>query len=829
MNQVDPKIARKLWGGIHMKKSNALSGTALALIAAALASPVLIAGPAYAQTADAPRATNAAGAEEIIVTARRQSESLQDVPVVVSAIGRDTLETYQVNEIADVVSRIPALNVQVGGSGAGGQISLRGIGTTNISAAFDSAVAFNFDDVQVSTMRIVQAAFFDVEQVDLLKGPQSLFFGKSASAGVLSVRSANPTSTWTSGVNASYEFEEDGRTVGGFVSGPLTDTLGIRVALQYQDIIDFVEQEPGARSEQYGDSKGLTNTIGRVTLQWDPTERFSANLKLNYNHYDAETLLGHSDLSCGRNGIADPIFLLGGAIQIRNNATCNTDDGLYPTTDAHPSIRRTLPGTTGFDRLNANNGGAYNETETTLIRLNMSYDLTENLQLSSVTGYFDLKNEHLDSFGYAGVLPNGRAGGLPAPFSDAVEQVTQEFRLTSDFDGRFNFMIGAFYETRDIPLTTSQNALAISLAAGPDPFTGSTFDWYAERTTETEAQSAFISATYDLTDRIELAGGIRYSKEEKEHVIAFPYVHAAIGTGAVFLRSGFRSGVIRFEDSNWSPEFTVRYRVNDDINIYGAYKTGFKSGGIDTSALPTNSLNGLNSSDPAVRAAAEDALIYDSETAKGFEFGVKSQFPDSGLTINGAVYHYVFDNLQVQNFNGRLVQFFTSNASELTSQGVEVDVSWRTPVEGLQITGALAYTDTTYTDTFNPLGTFDLNGRASARAPEWSGNIGFNWIIPATDTLEWGFGGNASYSGEYYAAASAADNYLNPSYTTLDLSASFGRSDGRWKFSVVGVNVTDELWVNTSGNRPFLSPTGDDEVRTQNRGRQIFVETALRF
>jgi len=110
----------------------------------------------------------------IIVNARKQDETLQETPVTVTSISADTLDKFQVNEVADVVSRIPALNVQVGGSGAGGQISLRGIGTTNISAAFDSAVAFDFDGVSISTMRLVQASFFDVAQIDVLKGPQSL-------------------------------------------------------------------------------------------------------------------------------------------------------------------------------------------------------------------------------------------------------------------------------------------------------------------------------------------------------------------------------------------------------------------------------------------------------------------------------------------------------------------------------------------------------------------------------------------------------------------------------------------------------------------------------
>ena len=182
----------------------------------------------------------------------------------------------------------------------------------------------------------------------------------------------------------------------------------------------------------------------------------------------------------------------------------------------------------------------------------------------------------------------------------------------------------------------------------------------------------FLS-TYDTTDRLELPGGVRWTNEQKEPSIAFPYVHAFIGTGATFLRSGFFRGRIEFEGSNWSPELTLPYTVSDDINIHSSYKTGFKSGGLDNSALPTNSLNGLTSTDPAIRRAAEDNLSYDSETAEGFEFGIKSQFADRAVTQNAVVYRYVFDKLQVQNFDARTIQFFLENASELTNQAIEVD------------------------------------------------------------------------------------------------------------------------------------------------------------
>ena len=779
----------------------------------------------------------------IIVNARKQDETLQETPVTVTSISAETLDNYQVNEVADVVSRIPALNVQVGGSGAGGQISLRGIGTTNISAAFDSAVAFDFDGVSISTMRLVQSSFFDVAQIDVLKGPQSLFFGKSASAGVFSVRSADPTQEWEMGGKASYEFEEEGYTVGGYISGPISDTLGVRVAAQYQDISRYVELEAGTPSVFANSGKGLKNFVGRVTLQWDPSDRFSANLKLNYNHNFGDSLLGHSDISCGANGVADDVFLAISGVRIASNAVCDIQDGLYPHPDGHPALRVIAPGTTGADRYK---GQSYNETNTIFARLAMDLELTDSLTLSSVTGILDLENEHLDHFSYVGILPNGDPGGLPAPFSDALKQYTQELRLTSDYDGIFNFMVGGFWESRSQPLQTSQNAF-LGAFLFPDS-RGVTYDWVANRATKSEALSFFGSASIDITDQLELSGGVRWTDEQKVHRTSFPFLHNALtflngivgGIGLV-VPEGFQTGPIEFSDSNISPEVTIKYQATPDLNFYASYKTGFKSGGVDNSILPTAALQFVKPGfgTEAQRQAALDSIIYNSETAKGGEVGVKALLADRALRINASLYYFVFDDLQVQNFDGAAVRFLTVNAGEVTTKGFDMDWGWQTPLEGLRLSGTLGYTDAKFTDTFissngpdSTPGTaddVDLDGRRAARAPKWSGNIAFDWAIPMSDSLEFALSGNAFYSGSYFASNTTFNDYVQEDYVTLDGSVSVGHPDGKWKLSLVGVNLTNEIWANTAGDRPFLPPGGDDRVVTQNRGRQLFVEASFKF
>ncbi|MEP3050845.1 MAG: TonB-dependent receptor [Erythrobacter sp.] len=796
--------------------------------------------PALAQTGPIQETETTSTNNEIIVIARTGEESLQDAPVVITAIGNDTLDAFRIDEATDVISRVPSLNVQIGGSGASAQISLRGVGSSNISNAFDSAVALNVDGISVSTQRLLQSAFFDLDQIEVLKGPQSLYFGKAASAGVLSLRSADPTADWEGAGKASYEFEEQGYTIGGYISGPLTDTLGIRVAAEYQDISNYVELQDDVPA--LDPDKGLTNFIGRVTLDWEPTDNIRANLKLNYNEQRGESLLQFTDVFCGADGIADPSVLAVFGVTFAPTHNCNIRDNRFPTPDGIAAIDTVPTGTVGSDR--ADISQSFNDTDLFFGRLSIDFGLTDTLTLSSITGYVDMRNEYNDAFNSTGQLPDGSPAGLVAPFLNTLEQFTQEFRLSSDFDGPVNFTVGAFYEDRQSGLETSQNAFNPSVVIGPDPITGFTFDWFADRPLSAEALSIFGNVVIDFDNQWELSGGLRWTDEEKSTTIAFPFVHSFITTAFGSVGSGFASDPIVFTDSNLSPEVTLRYQATDDVSIYAAFKTGFKSGGVDNNLLPTGTVvPDLVSTDPAVAEAAADALRFDSETSLGGEIGVRSQLADRSVTLNVTGYYYVFDNLQVQFFDTAIFNFDTTNAGELTTLGIDVEWAWFTPVEGLSFNGAIGWLDAEYTDTFFvPTTGDDLEGRTPARAPSFAGNIAMNWDIPLSENLELGLSGNVAYSGSFITgngtletindsvrnANGSLNNLVQDDFITIDAQISIGAPDDRWKVALIASNLTDEIVISTSGPAPF-GGASDDQIVTLNRGRQVFVETTFRF
>jgi iron complex outermembrane receptor protein len=809
---------------------------------------------AQSQDADAPAASDF-DERVIIVQARRQNETLQEVPVTITSVGAETLDNYVMNNVSAITSRVPTLQVQVGGSGSGGQLSLRGVGSSNISAAFDSAVAFDFDGVQLSTMRLVQAGFFDMKQIDVLKGPQSLYFGKSATAGVFALQTADPTPTWEVGMTGNYEFEERGYLVSGYVSGPITDTLGIRLAAQWNDIERLIELQPNVNSAN-GRFRGQSSLLTRLTLDWKPTPIFDANLKVQYMRNEGDGAVQHSSIDCGANGVADPVFLFQGAVAIPSGTDCNFRNNQFFLPDAAPSLAASVPTPS---RAAGRNGVPFNESDIWFGRLLMNLQISDSIKLTSTSGFLDMDAIDFDSYSYVGLgpafSPIGNALGDPnflatnfpalaatnfpgvgqgAGGSDPVNQLrqfTQELRLQSDFSGPINFMVGAFYEDRRFVFDTSQQAVNISMIA-PDPVTGFTYDWNKRHVTKTEAVSLFGSLIFDITDQVELVAGARWTDETKVQTISVPFMHAFLAASPAFVQSGFSSGNIPFSDSNISPEVTLKYQANPDLNLFAAFRTGFKSGGVDNSALPSNSLS------QAALSGDFGSLIFDSETTIGGEVGFRSQFNNRRVTVNGTAFYYVVDDLQVQNFDAVNVQFLTLNAGQLTTKGIDLEFAWRTPVQGLNISVNGTYLDAKFTDDFISAQGIDLNGRRAPRAPEFSGNLAFDWTIPLGNNLDLFLGGNAMYSGKYFADQQSFDDFVQDDFVTLDGNISIGRPDGRWKVSLIGVNLTDELFVVTSGPRPFLSPggpggfgvpRGDDKVVSMNRGRQVFVQTSFKF
>ncbi len=795
-----------------------------ALILGGLA--VNLAAPAHIATAAEGRAI-----EEVIVQARRQDETLQDVPVSITSVGGEQLENFQMDQPGEIAERIPNFNVQTGGSGSGGTMNLRGVGSSAISAAFDSAVAFDIDGVTVSRMRMVQSAFLDLEQVDVLKGPQSLYFGKSASAGVVAFRSANPTDVFEAKLGAGYDFGLEGYYVDGFVSGPITDTLSARLALRYSESDNIWENEAPGRPEENGEE----DFVGRLTLAWEPADNVSVNFKTSWTSHEADDSIGNTDILCTVPGDPQPSNFAGQSLP--SGQDCDYDDGVSQLGGHNAIFGQNVSG-----KINLR---PFEELDTTLTRLQVDWDINDNMTLTSVTSYFDLEEEGAGSYGYD---INGIGSNLTV---NETEAFAQEFRLAGNVGDRTSFLLGLFYQDRELLFDTAQEAVGgANLAAlfglpSIDPITGFSDDWRKIHKTDSETRSIFGSVTYQATDRLEITAGVRYSEEERTQNIVVDHVHYLFDVlGLGFVPNGFVSGDIDFDDDQTSPELSVLYVLNDDVNLYAAYKSGYKAGGVDNSALPSASL--------ANAAATGDfgALIYQTEEGEGVEFGMKGKFLNNSLRLDLTVFHYIYEDLQVQSFNAAAVQFSTTNAGELTSQGLEVDFTWLPDVDGLTVYGALSVLDAEFSDSFIPeapvgitdpavIAQYDLDGRATSGAADFAFNVGFDYATSLGDDMEWGFGMNTSFTDEYETQNEDPIGYVQDSFWLLNARAYVAAADGAWKLSVIGRNLTDELYVVTTGGRPFadvsnntLLPGGvgfSDTILNYARGQQLFLEFEVRM
>jgi len=759
--------------------------------------------------------------EEVIVPARLLEETLQDVPVTVAAFTEADLDRYNITNLVDASKMVPNMEIAPGGSGNGANMRLRGVGSSSISAAFDHSVAINLDGVVVNRGRFIHNSYLDMGQLEILKGPQSLYFGKSATAGVVSITTNDPGEEFEIQASGGTEVENQGYFGEFIVSGPLTDTLGARFAIGFTENDELIENyqaknDPenvaiSGADEWYGDD----SLNSRLTLLWTPRDDFEAKLKYSYSEYNNTGGGTAWQEELCPEGVQQPTAVPAATLPF--NIFRGVDDckinGNTSKVNLHPALRAGLP--QGYD-----DGQPGLEQDTHFLSVNLTWDLADSYVLRSTTGWVDLLHWELDDYSYGASV----FGGL---HNNIYKSLSQEFSLASTLDGPVNFQAGFFYQDIEqefdayqyafnLPVTPTATLDILNLVAelppgllragwaaaggdpsapliGPDPSTGNGYDYNKHHFLDTEVYSAFLAVYWDINDRTELTAGARYTKEDKVGRIEIPYLHA----GARFFNFGAPPIIedgLEFDDENVSPELAVNYHLNDDISVYVAYKEGFKSGGIDNSALPTAALQPTNANFP-------DFLIYDSEEAAGFEAGLRGRFLDGALRFNASAFAYEYSDLQVQLFNSSAIQFFTFNASALETEGLEFDFLWSTDIEGLVVRGAWAFTDAAYTEDFFNATDQNLKGEDAPGNADVTGYVGATYDIPVTGGWRVNLSADARYSGEY-PYTQTLDPYMQDSFWVLDAAVSLYSEGGRHQFNLIGRNVTDEIYAITAGATP---------------------------
>lgn len=772
--------------------------------------------------------------EEVVTTARQRTETLQSIPVAATGFNRESLEMYNLNDLEKVSSETPNLIVGRGISGSGPTLHLRGIGTNGGSAGFDPAVGIVVDGVSYSRGRWVQQGYFDVDRVEVLKGPQALYFGKNNSAGLISLTTADPGSDFEGYGRVGYEIEARELVTEAVSSIPVSDTFGIRIAFRYNQLRGFIKNQaepivgedplgfviPGALNKRLPNEKEY---LGRLTFKWTPNDNFEAKLKVSAaRNTDSSRYSTLQQKVCyGPNGQPQPIFGVNDPFDdCKQNFTQSLADLPDELMSGEP------------DAFKKNGGEQWSEFESFSTAFQAEYSL-EDVTLTSVTAYTWYDNQYMGNSefsaeGQVGVYENERHGAF-----------SQEIRAVTTFDGPVNFLFGAYFQDVDFSFRNS----ARIFAAPRDPVTGRYWSYDKISRTSGKTWSAFGELTWDITPNLELTGGARYTREKKDSDLQSTYVHSLL-RGALTDRSLQNT----FKDSNVSPQATLTWRPTGELTFFGAYRQGFKSGGFDNSFLLTNA------------SAEREDLTFKSETSNGFEIGAKTSMLNDTLQFNATAYRYTFENLQVQELDTETTQFKIRNAGKARTTGIETEFTWLA-TDSLTLRGAAAYNDGHYVDFLvgcysgqsieagcdrvrNPAnGRFtsqDRSGQKLLKAPEWTFRAGFSFDVPVTDSWNFVLTGDAAYSDDYLLDEKASPGAEQKSYVLIDASVRLRDAMDHWEFALIGRNLTNEPVAFTGLGRPLTGgssglPAGtpgqtfSDVTVGVQRGRELMFQLTYRF
>jgi len=781
-----------------------LAGVALG----ALQVPAALAQDASRPTELASGSQVGAQLSEIVVTAQKRSQKINDVGMAITAAtGRELIEK-NVTSVAGLTRIEPSLQFSQSNNGTP-VYTIRGVGYFEQSLTATPTVSVYQDEVAYTYPIMTKGALLDVERVEVLKGPQGTLYGQNATGGAINFIAAKPTDHFAAGMDATYA-RFNAVDLSGFVSGPLTDTLSARLALRLQE--GGAWQKSDTRDEMLGNKD---NKFGRLLLTWRPNDRFSATLNVNGWADDSDTQAGQ---------------LEGFHFQSPNYISALTPNSATPV---QPYSQYPL----GIQKLLANPIAPANDQAADWVAgshprnhethyqftLRADYAVSEAFNVTSLSNYEKYAQRDLRDL--AGVNTDN-IGGV---FYGTVETYSQELRFHGAFDEkRVNWIVGGnvditktnelddfneFLESASY-LTGGSPESAIPTAAGFGPFT----EFLALNTDHAKTYSVFANVDYNPIASVGLHGGIRYTESDQDiHGCAFVYneglniivnsISAATGGNGMDATPGHCNTLGPDHNSGLQhtvlDQSNVPWRVGVDWKpiannlIYFTVSRGYKAG-----------------SSPALGAETYQQFTpVTQESLLAYELGIKSTLLENTLQINGALFHYDYTNKQ---FLGRSADpIFTTlqelvNIPKSTVDGAELSAEWE-PVRGLTLDAAATYLDSKVTSDFinyasyvsSQTDTINLKGEAFPFTPKWTVHYGGRYQWPLNDKLSAFVSAEASYQsqtvGAFGAAFAATEGPpLNiGAYSLLDLSAGVESADRRWRVEAWGKNVTNTYYWTT--------------------------------
>lgn len=706
--------------------------------------------------------------EEIIVTATLRAENLQHVPVTVTALGSDILEKADIFDASTIALHVPGMTY---GEFASGQalISLRGISSADDGAGLDNSVALFLDGVYIGRGATINFDMFDLERIEVLRGPQGTLFGRNAIGGAINVITLKPSDDPSARFGATAGNEGILR-YRAFVSGPLSDSLAGKIVVNHREHDGYVRNVILNKDQQTEDQTSV-----RGQLRWSSAS--------------SEWLLSADWMDDDRE-----------------------DMGRTPLVDRAPlSAILAQNGVTG-PRQNAASADGFSKREASGVSLQGDVEFEKGL-LTSITAF---RNSETD---WEMLSVGAPLGGLGLPFDEVIDDIvedidtfSQELRWTSSLGGNFEYTAGLYFFTEDTNRTEIFRITGAGTYGDPaNPFRltdpGSQAivgNEYARTANETTSYALYGEGTWDFNDRWSLTAGARFTIDEKDYtaesvncdlvvandpsIIGTPFENFApcggVGGSLNVIAEAFL--VTPSEEwSDFSPKVAVQFRPNDSLMWFGSISKGFKSGGFAGSQ--------------GVEAAASTPV--EPETAINYEVGFKGDFADNTLRLNVTAFYTDYEDLQIVRFGpvpgSPFGTFLTTNIGTADITGLETEFTWYV-TDNFQIAGNLALLDSEVNDLVIETlgGPFDASGSVLRQAPDTSYNVLFNYNLP-TSAGTWDFGIEFSHVDEQIT------DYVFPGtviqeHDLLDARIAWTSSDDRWEVALWGKNLAEDDYISHS-------------------------------
>jgi iron complex outermembrane receptor protein len=767
----------------------------------------LVAAPVTAQQ----QAGDSPPLDEITVTARKREESLQEVSLSVLAFDADTLARDRIYDMRDLATRVPGLTLNVGNV-TDSEVFMRGIGSDIQSAAADRAVGIFIDGVYMSRGTGTLIDLYGLERVEVVRGPQSLLYGKNVVGGLINYVTRKPSEEFESQLEGTWG-DYSQIDVAGSVSGAVSDNVSGSLSFSSRRHDGYAQITSSGGNGVDGEAEDLDSSTLRGQLLFTPGDDLEVLVSADVTSRDA----GMRWVDIVEAGDSTAVTFI--PFILPDSPPALPVDSL-PGLDGFTLPARNAPFKNSDPRSGPQNFEGFQDASLWGTSVKLDWELDSGVQFMSQIAYREadisvrdaghgmfwdfplLKGSQIPDIAelegatileYLAVVPDDY---FDQRKTDDVKQLSLEFALSGG-DGPLTWRAGLYYLTEDITRSETVNYsfpdfdiligaafdLAFfgpgTVALPPDPAPGFRGTSLADTASEADNIGAFGEIDFEFGNNMSLNAGLRYVRDDKDFFVA---------RGGLPFDGNFTTGPFSASDSeSWDeilPSVTLSWGGSENANMYARYARGYKAGG----------WNGENAAD----ALEATEAIFDPELADSFELGGKFLLADNRVQLNVAAYFASYDDLQTQQFvsdnpsippNNLIVN--AANGTE--AYGVEVDFM-AAVTDGFTLWGNYAYTQCEFTGELiiDAQGT-DIDGNTCRRTPENAINVGID------ATRELGNGGSGFFRLDYnWADEFFFDNEnkaltTNDSESTLNASIGFVSSDGRWEMSVWGKNITDEL------------------------------------